>query len=60
MIDLSNFTHALKSSWIRRHLSSKSKWINLLEADMNLINRLLMNGSDYVLKYSKSISNTFW
>lgn len=52
MIDYSDFTHALKLSWIRRLLSSKSKWINLLEAEMKIkINDLWIKGSDYVLKH---------
>lgn len=36
MIDLSDFTLALKSSWIRRLLTLKSKWLNLLEAQMKI------------------------
>lgn len=61
MIDYSDFTHALKSSWIRRLLISKSKWVDLLEAQMKIkINNLWIKGSDYVLKHSKSIGNKFW
>lgn len=61
MIDYSDFTLALKSSWIRRLLTSKSKWVNLLEAQMKIkINNLWIKGSDYVLKHSKSIGNKFW
>lgn len=61
MIDYSDFTHALKSSWIRRLLTSKSKWVNLLEAQLKIkINDLWIKGSDCVLQHSKSIGNKFW
>lgn len=30
------FTYALKSNWIRRLLLSKSKWINLLVAELKI------------------------
>lgn len=50
MIDYSDFTLALKSSWIRRLLSSKYKWINLLEAQMKIkINDLWIKGSNLYL-----------
>lgn len=50
MIDYSDFTLALKSSWIRRLLSSKYKWINLLKAQMKIkINDLWIKGSNLYL-----------
>lgn len=34
MIDFTDFSSALKSSWIRRMIFSDTKWINLLEAEL--------------------------
>ena len=45
MVDIIEFTHALKSSWIRRLLKQKTNWISLLEAETKTkVNDLCVRG----------------
>ena len=61
MIDIIEFTHALKSSWIRRLLKQKTNWISLLEAEMKIkVNDLYVRGIDFISILRKKISNAFW
>ena len=61
MIDIIEFKHALKSSWIRRILKQKTNWICLLKADMiTKVNDLCVRGIDSILILSKKVSIIFW
>lgn len=61
MIDIIEFTHALKSSWIRRLLKQKTNWISLLEAEMKTkVNDLCVRGIDFISILRKKLSNIFW
>ena len=54
MIDIIEFTHALKSSWIRRLLKQKTNWISLLEAEMKTkVIAVCLRGIDFIPTFSK-------
>jgi hypothetical protein len=61
MVDYSKFILALKSSWIRRLIHSESKWVKLLQAQLqtNITNLWLM-GSNFITKLCNKITNNFW
>ena len=61
MIDIIEFTHALKSSWIMRLLKQKTNWISLLEAEMKTkVNDLCVRGIDFISILRTKLSNIFW
>mgnify|MGYP003686551121 FL=1 len=61
MIDIIEFTYALKSSWIRRLLKQKTNWISLLEAETKTkVNDLCVKGIDFISILKKKLSNIFW
>lgn len=61
MTDYTEFTVALKSSWIRRLFHADSKWIKLLESTLQMkVSELLQKGSDFISNISKRINNVFW
>ena len=60
MIDIIEFTYALKSSWIRRLLKQKTNWISLLEAETKTkVNDLCVRGIDFISILKKKLSNIF-
>ena len=60
MIDIIEFTHALKSSWIRRLLQQKTNWIILLEAEVKTkVNDSCVRGIAFISILSKKISKVF-
>ena len=70
MIDIIEFTHALKSSWIRRLFKQKknpkpkkknpnNNWFSLLEAEMKTkVNDLCVKEIDFIIL--SILRNIFW
>ena len=61
MIDIIEFKHALKSSWIRRLLKQETNWICLFKAEMKTkVNDLCVREIDSISILSKKNSIIFW
>lgn len=60
-IDFTEFSSALKSSWIRRMIFTDTKWINLLEAELQAkIKNLWVKGTNFLSNICKNTNNIFW
>ena len=59
MINLRAFIDALKSTWIRRLLTTDSKWLALITSQIK-IDELTGNNMKYVDDRIKRITNQFW
>lgn len=60
MIDFTDFSSALKSSWIRRMIFSDTKWINLLEAELQTkAKNLWVKGMDLTSNLCKNTKKIF-
>ena len=60
MVDLRIFDKSLKLTWLRRFLSSESKWKNLIINLHPAISGFSKYGSYYSLKLAQEITNPFW
>lgn len=60
MIDFTEFSSALKSCWIRRMIFTDTKWINLLEAELQTkIKNKWVKGTDFISNICKNTNNIF-
>ena len=59
MIDLNAFITALKTTWIRRVVTSNGKWLDVVSKFID-INKLLNCGCHYPETIAKSCTNIFW
>ena len=59
MINLSAFIKALKSTWLRRILSSDSKWLEILKVYLD-VEKLMTCNTELIKEKSNTINNQFW
>jgi hypothetical protein len=59
MIDLNAFISALKTTWIRRIITSNGKWLDIVSKLID-IDKLLNCDSHYPETIAKSCKNLFW
>ena len=61
MLHFSNFMMALKASWIKRLLTSDSKWVTLFQAVTKLKTEDMFKfGDNFIQRKQKLIKNIFW
>ena len=59
MINLNAFINALKSTWIRRIISSDSKWQEFIKMYLNL-EKIMSCNTEFMKEKCNIISNQFW
>ena len=59
MINLNAFINALKSTWIRRLLTSDSKWQEFIKMHVNL-EKLTSFNAEFIRERCNSLKNQFW
>ena len=61
MINVEDFMHALKCSWIRRLIQNqKAEWAILFETTISHVRKMLDFGSGWCKMLYKKTSNQFW
>ena len=64
MVDIYVFWQSLKCTWVRRLLSTKAFWPEILKTELtqhdSSIQKLLSYGPSYLLNISKKLKNKFW
>ena len=64
MVDIHVFWQSLKCTWVRRLLSTKAFWPEILKTELtqhnSSIQKLLFYGPSYLQNISKKIKNKFW
>ena len=59
MTNLNAFMNALKSPWVRRILTSDSKWQEFMKIHLNL-EKLMSCDTEHIRETYNTISNEFW
>ena len=59
MTNLNAFINALKSTWIRRILTSDSKWQEFIKLYLNL-EKLMSCNTEFIREKHNTINNQFW
>ena len=59
MTNLNAFINALKSTWVRRILTSDSKWQEFIKIHLNL-KKLMSCNTEFIRETYNTISNEFW
>ena len=59
MINLHNFMNAMKITWVRRFLTSSSKWIHIVNSTIAGWSDFTLYGAEYI-KSLNTDENTFW
>ena len=60
MVQLKNYINALKIAWIRRLISTNSKYKSLFETIHTSINDLMNRGAAYIDEIQSRCTNKFW
>ena len=60
MVHLDSYINALKITWIRRLISTNSKYKTLFETMHTNINDLINRGSTYINEIQSRCTNKFW
>ena len=60
MVQLKNYINALKVAWIRRLISTNSKYKSLFETIHTSINDLMNRGAAYIDEIQSRCTNKFW
>ena len=58
-LDLECYIASLKSTWIRRYITSDSKWKNILDCLINM-NQLIQCGTEFISLSYQNTNNQFW
>ena len=59
MINVHNFMNAMKITWVRRFLTSSSKWIHIVNSTIAGWSDFTLYGAEYI-KSLNTDENTFW
>ena len=60
MVELNNYINALKIGWIRRLITTNSKYKILFETNYTCINELMNRGATYIEEIKRRCTNKFW